>query len=292
MGFPNSTAFDCMEPPALSEKFQRARTDPEIDEAGMARHPSYYFHMITFLVEGVLFRVPRQYFEQESPVFRTMYSLPQGGDSNKLDGDCDHKPLRLDGVQSADFVQFLRVLYPRSYRTSEKLNRNEWESVLLLADMWDLKKVRDLAIEELTHTPMEIISKIVLAHRFHIDEWRLSAYAMLVSREKLISFEEAERLGWDFTMKIQHVREQVARNTTHRVFCWSCGKATSCYGKGKGNPSALDTMTATLCQVFGDDILGESKKGFTGLESIGKAGSPIDAALEAARSAVENVTIS
>lgn len=63
-------------------------------------------------MEGVLFKVPRRYFEQDSAVFRAMFQLPVP-ESAIPDGMSDQQPLRLDGIAKKDFRQLLRTMYPR-----------------------------------------------------------------------------------------------------------------------------------------------------------------------------------
>ena len=52
-------------------------------------------------------------FQQESTVFRDMFSMPQGS-QNMVEGLSDDKPIRLDGVAKNDFEQLLKALFRRS----------------------------------------------------------------------------------------------------------------------------------------------------------------------------------
>jgi hypothetical protein len=59
-------------------------------------------------VEGSLFKVPRSYFEKHSDLFRETYlSCLQG---EVPDGLTDKQPLRLDGVDAAEFVCLLKAM--------------------------------------------------------------------------------------------------------------------------------------------------------------------------------------
>lgn len=60
-------------------------------------------------VEGCLFKVPRIHFEQQSEIFRTMFSLPLGI-LGELDGMNDHQPLHLEGIKRREFKLFLKIL--------------------------------------------------------------------------------------------------------------------------------------------------------------------------------------
>jgi len=68
-------------------------------------------------VENCLFRVPIEPFEQESTVFRDMFSMPQGS-QDTVEGLSDDKPIRLDGVTKHDFEQLLKALFHRSVRSN------------------------------------------------------------------------------------------------------------------------------------------------------------------------------
>lgn len=61
----------------------------------------------------MLFKVPRHHFEQDSVMFRDMFSLPVGAEGT-ADGSSRETPLHLDGINKDEFRQLLRVLYPRS----------------------------------------------------------------------------------------------------------------------------------------------------------------------------------
>lgn len=52
-------------------------------------------------------------FQQESVIFRDMFSMPQGGQS-AVEGLSDDRPIRLDGVSKHDFEQLLKALFHRS----------------------------------------------------------------------------------------------------------------------------------------------------------------------------------
>ncbi|OBZ75084.1 hypothetical protein A0H81_05026 [Grifola frondosa] len=79
------------------------------------RDDTFYSNDVIFLVENVLFKVPRNVFE-ESEIFRTMFSLPVP-DGGVADGSSDEHPLHLEGIACDDFRPFLRVLVPLSYHT-------------------------------------------------------------------------------------------------------------------------------------------------------------------------------
>ncbi|KAH8111838.1 hypothetical protein DFH11DRAFT_1512330 [Phellopilus nigrolimitatus] len=176
-----------------------------------SKDETFYFSMTIFQVEGCLFKVPRKPFEEQSEIFRSMFSLPQ--ESNAMvEGMTDDKPLILDSVKKADFRAFLQVLFPPSYGEEIPLSEQEWLSVLGLANMWSFTKIRQTAIEKLQHNSIDLITKVELAHRYDIREWLYGAYLALGKRLDPLSVEESARLGYDFAIKMGHVRERLLRD--------------------------------------------------------------------------------
>jgi hypothetical protein len=94
------------------------------------RDSLYYWDSVTFLVsarlvtllcipihdrlveqvEGVLFKVPRRYFEKNSNIWSGLFTLPLG--SNQAEGFSDENPIRLESISSIDFQRLLMVMYP------------------------------------------------------------------------------------------------------------------------------------------------------------------------------------
>lgn len=94
----------------------------------MSVDPVYYYELITIQVrpigqglssrnldklfintkvEDCLFRIPKQYLEQECRIFKDAFSLPATQDA---EGSSDANPFRLDGVSKGDFRAFLQAL--------------------------------------------------------------------------------------------------------------------------------------------------------------------------------------
>lgn len=76
------------------------------------RSRCFYYDTVTFPVEGVLYKVPRERFN-ESPVFRDMFSLPQGTPSGATpEGSLSCSPITLVDVERIDFESFLGFITP------------------------------------------------------------------------------------------------------------------------------------------------------------------------------------
>lgn len=83
----------------------------------------------------------------------------------------------------------------------------EWTSVLKLSTMWNFEDLRDLAIQTMSHLPLDPVERAALASEYNIDEWLLPALNELAQREEPIGIKEANRLGWETALQIAAVRE-------------------------------------------------------------------------------------
>ncbi|EIN06752.1 hypothetical protein PUNSTDRAFT_25128, partial [Punctularia strigosozonata HHB-11173 SS5] len=171
------------------------------------RDDTFYFETITFLVEGCLFKVPREHFAKGSSVFEGMFALPVVGPSS-IDGESDDRPLPLPGVSKHDFRQLLRVMFPRpSASGPPQLSCDEWVSVLKLSTMWQFAEIRARAVRELSAIAIDAVRKVVLAKKFSVDQWLLPALNEIARRAKPIDVEDIEKLGLEYALKLAEVRE-------------------------------------------------------------------------------------
>jgi hypothetical protein len=190
-----------------------------------------------------VFKVPRTVFSG-SELFRYMLEVPQPS-GQPIDGSDEDHPLRLDGYSAADFRQLMRVLLPPSVLlllprshltdlaymhhsgsdTSEELTTEEWKAVLALSTAWVLDSVRRLAIKQLNKARFDSVDKLVLAVKYHIDEWVVDTLNKIAQREEPLDITDADRLlpvvGIDYLLKIARVREDAPTHAT-------TGKST-CY---------------------------------------------------------------
>ncbi|KAJ7876096.1 hypothetical protein B0H14DRAFT_2283410, partial [Mycena olivaceomarginata] len=175
-------------------------------------------------VENTLFKVPRFQFERHSRIFATTFSLPQLVEG--AEGSSDKTPFKLNGIKHLDFRRLLRVLYPMTRRKcrailtvhvydrtaipkTPTLSKDEWVSVLKLANLWDFIEVRNFAIEKLTlyAGSLDCIERILFARQFDVSAWLQSGYVELAQRKAFISSKEAEKIGWETALQICELRE-------------------------------------------------------------------------------------
>lgn len=182
-------------------------------------------------MEGKLFKVPRKPFEDQSDVFKSMFTLPPGHNA-EVDGLTDDKPIHLDNIKKNDFRSFLQVLFPplvslslcrailrminrqipRAYGEDVPLSETEWLAVLNLSNMWGFTRIRQAAIDKLQDRDIDLVTKIEIAHKFDIREWLYNSYLTLGKREEPLTVDEGMRLGFDFALKMAQVRERLLKD--------------------------------------------------------------------------------
>ncbi|KAK0486311.1 hypothetical protein IW261DRAFT_1604477 [Armillaria novae-zelandiae] len=178
----------------------------------MASEPSYprsvefYWHSVVFLVGGQLYQVPRYHFEKSSEIFAAMFTLPPDTKSAIMDGSDDDHPIELQGVESKDFECLLRVLLTDARLENTPLLPEELLSVLRLANMWVMPKVRQIAIYELKKVGLTDVARVVYGKEHAVPDWVISGYRDLVDRRTAISEAEAEELGLTTTLRIWQVQ--------------------------------------------------------------------------------------
>ncbi|KAH8117107.1 hypothetical protein DFH11DRAFT_1152839 [Phellopilus nigrolimitatus] len=178
------------------------------------RDKSYYFSLLVFKVEDCLFRVPQQGFESQSEVFKTMFTLPSGEDTEQ-DGCSDDRPLVLEGIKADDFRAFLKLLYPqfrRPTRANERtLSEEESLVVLSLARMWCFDKIVDITIEGLEAMNLSSARKLELANGHNIVQWYEPELSALVYRKECLTLDEAKQIGLELVVEISNMREEKYR---------------------------------------------------------------------------------
>ncbi|TDL18241.1 hypothetical protein BD410DRAFT_793562 [Rickenella mellea] len=180
-------------------------------------HPSYFFKLVVFLVEGTLFRLPRILFEEQSSVFRDMFLLPPPGHEGGEEGTSSTNPIRLDGVKKSDFESFLGVLVPQALNPSRpEMTMQDWLRALKVAGMWEFASVRHTVIEALDHFKLTDVEKIIVDRDYDVPEWKMPAYTGLAMRKKALTADEMRALGLEFSERMNQVREDVIRDGRYK----------------------------------------------------------------------------
>ncbi|KAJ7464530.1 hypothetical protein FB451DRAFT_1263750 [Mycena latifolia] len=178
--------------------------------------PNYYLESVTFKVEDRIFKVPRYHFERNSEIFATTFTLPSptvGTADAHAEGHSDANPFVLEGISSVDFHRLLKVLYPLDIPQILSMPKEEWISVLKLSTLWRFLDARDLAIQQLTERGgLGSVERILLARQYDVAPWLRLGYTELARREEGISLEDAEKIGWETTVRLYHTREAAIKS--------------------------------------------------------------------------------
>ncbi|KAG1728897.1 hypothetical protein EDB19DRAFT_135768 [Suillus lakei] len=183
-------------------------TDSQNGVLRIEHHPEYYLPdgNITFLVENILFRVHRSFFERESQVFiQELAQAPQ-------DGISDDSAFRVDEATSADFATLLWVWYSPQYRLDNKRS-DHWLVILELSMRWQFLEMKELAVDQLQNLKMDPVEKIAIYNKYEIDKsLLLPEYKHLCTREGQMSIEEGEKVGLLTVLAIHQARERAMKS--------------------------------------------------------------------------------
>ncbi|KAH6890236.1 hypothetical protein BKA70DRAFT_871442 [Coprinopsis sp. MPI-PUGE-AT-0042] len=124
--------------------------------------------------------------------------------NNGTDGHSDDHPIVLEGYKSQDFDALVRIIVPKPLEPSPpKLAKEEWISVLKLSTIWQMDKIRALAIEGLSRFDLSPLEKIVLAREYTVSKWLSSGVTTLVGTLDKFKIEDiAQTIGWETTARI------------------------------------------------------------------------------------------
>jgi len=138
----------------------------------------------------------------------------------------------------------------RSNSSSEEpMSWNEWASALELSCMWQMTKVREMAVQEILQLHEQAgtecqkvllklsnklgireirdaviqtlsgalgpVERILLGTEFQVDLWLREGYKQLVMMKDGISVEDEERLGWKTTSKLFRMRDAYLLQTQY-----------------------------------------------------------------------------
>ncbi|TCD60244.1 hypothetical protein EIP91_010508 [Steccherinum ochraceum] len=172
-------------------------------------HPDFFFDDLYVAIEETLFKVSKRDFENNSEVFKTMYSIPVPEGSN-ADGSCRQNPLKLSGATADEFTQLLKVMYPSHHGKASVLSAPQWQSVLKLANLWDFQVTRRTAITHLQPVVAEMTPQeaLVMARRHDVDKWLVDAVEVMAKRAEPMGMDDVNVIGVEDALRVANVREQ------------------------------------------------------------------------------------
>ncbi|KAJ7251146.1 hypothetical protein B0H12DRAFT_1018833 [Mycena haematopus] len=163
----------------------------------LPKHPRFFFtdgNMVV-IVESTLYKLHRYLFDKRG-VSIWFYA-----------GD---QPTHVWETKK-DFDRFLTILYPSDYSKHECETAEEWTSVLTVADNVGMHDIRRLAISRLAECAGPV-DKIMLGHRYNINEWLAPAYLALAMRTESVTPAEGAKLGVDALVRLAALQDEVYLN--------------------------------------------------------------------------------
>ncbi|KAH6885496.1 hypothetical protein BKA70DRAFT_1410548 [Coprinopsis sp. MPI-PUGE-AT-0042] len=161
------------------------------------RDEGFYWDPVVFLVEGLLFKVPKDRLSHGSDYFSKQY----------LEHNLSGGPIQLD-VTAEEFRVFLQVLYPRPFHRRMDLTKVNWISLLKLSTLWHFNGLRGVAITRLEAQQLQPAEKVSLGKQYYVSRWVITGYDALVRNEEVISVQDATQLGIESTVGLYICREQ------------------------------------------------------------------------------------
>ncbi|KAF9478099.1 hypothetical protein BDN70DRAFT_895954 [Pholiota conissans] len=180
---------------------------PKVLQHPNIRHSRFYFPdgNIIFLLDNVLFKVHRYFFQRDSPVFSAMFTLPHP-ERDTAEGEMDEKPVKLTGFTPTDFERFLTLLYPKDFTKTELTGTEAWISVLKIATQFEFASLRALAITRIRNFLVNAPERIAVAKQYGIDNWLVQAYTDLCTRDEPLTLEEGRKVGLEDVIDLYRVR--------------------------------------------------------------------------------------
>ncbi|KAF6761089.1 hypothetical protein DFP72DRAFT_31442 [Ephemerocybe angulata] len=156
----------------------------------------YCWGLISFLVDGYVFNVPRNPFAMGSEYFTTKY----------LQSD-DSGPVALEGVTPSQFRTFLKLVFPiHSTSTTVALAKPEWLTILTLSTLWHFLDLRKLAIEHLDPQMGDPIELIMAGRAEYVPRWVMTGYEALVFKPGPITEDESNGIGDRTAVRLYIIR--------------------------------------------------------------------------------------
>ncbi|KAK0486300.1 hypothetical protein IW261DRAFT_1559705 [Armillaria novae-zelandiae] len=196
----------------------------------VTKSTDFYWETSIFLVENVLFRVPRHQFIEKSETFRAKFELAcQEATSNgTIEGDTNSKPIKLQGVSKVDFerlLKFMSRLYP-----FEIISHEGWISILKLSTMWEMTEIRNAAIAGILECQLKIdaTERISLGKEHNVPMLVTSGIVSLVNQRGGVSEKQIAALGLEMALRIQCIRVKLLEDGTREsMFPEDCVRAVA-----------------------------------------------------------------
>jgi hypothetical protein len=92
------------------------------------------------------------------------------------------------------------------------ITMEEWIAVLKISTSWDVSEIRETAIQRLSTFKFDPVDKVLLATEYKVSQWLLEGYTELVMRPATLSDQDEKRLGFKAASKLYRIREKRLRD--------------------------------------------------------------------------------
>ncbi|KAH6908505.1 hypothetical protein BKA70DRAFT_1280038 [Coprinopsis sp. MPI-PUGE-AT-0042] len=211
----------------MADTSQSIKSEPK-----RIRSVAYYLQNVIIDVEGCLYSIPKQALMSQSPVFEGMFA---GDNDGAGEGATDEKPIVLEGYKSNDFECLLKVMLPQPLeRSLPVLTKGQWVGVLKLSTVWQIDRIREIAIDQVSMIDLSPIEKVLLAREYRVLKWFSEGIATLASDFSQYQIKDvANALGWETTALILSVRDRAkpklleGKDLLSGWICGSCNRDLS-----------------------------------------------------------------
>ncbi|VDC03783.1 unnamed protein product [Peniophora sp. CBMAI 1063] len=199
----SSTSTRSEQVPTAQTEGERVGNVPTAAHEG-PKHARFFFdgNLITFLVEGTLYRVHEYLFTTNSTFWAD--KLREREDKTAV--------IELEDVVSRDMDALLSILYDASFHQYDLKTSEAWESVLRLATRWKFDNIRSLAILKLDPLAPPI-QQLVMARAFDVPKWLQPSLVALCMRSSPLTVSECKQLSPEDIVSIMSTREAVRQKT-------------------------------------------------------------------------------
>ncbi|RXW12270.1 hypothetical protein EST38_g13585 [Candolleomyces aberdarensis] len=186
----------------------------------MSSEESALWSVVFFKVEDTIFQVPTRRFTENSEVFANMFLIPQAGDAESVEGSDKEHPIVLDGYEATDFRALMKVLYPALNDVISglcTLKKDEWVGVLNLSTRWQMKLIREHAIENLSKMSLTSFEKVTFARAHKVAKWLKEGLNEIVAQEESLESDELKsQLGLETAFRLMWIQNQSLKGTQSR----------------------------------------------------------------------------
>ncbi|KAI5831210.1 hypothetical protein K523DRAFT_350933 [Schizophyllum commune Tattone D] len=214
--------------------------------ASVSRHGTYYIDEgdIIMRAENTLFRIHSFHLQRDTTYFDDPIASLDANPGQGSVGSIDANPLPVDDINAIDFEHLLWFFYESAYNwstTSDPALTPEWESILRLADKFDMKRSAKVACYALGRAGvLSDVRKIALCTRYGMGkDWIVEELKRMVSRDAPLNPGEAVEIGSPIAVAAVAAAREELRNLPEIQFspcsfqdleCTPCSRLKSCHG--------------------------------------------------------------